>query len=330
MTKKIIESGDFNVEGKNMFNLMEEHPSRKYMVMSKRKHTCIPCISSINLLPNVAELEMEKETCNEHTLNLRENYAQIILLLFYPFRMQSDLELDGSYWKRYKDVLAKEQISKKCLDVIQNIQDVCHNCSKLRTARDDLEQATVYLSHEDDEKRKTNIEDSNCTSIDEVAESFQNVENFGIREVDSSKRKLSVIGNRYDIVDQQLPSSDIQNKDITEIPDDIIIPGLAKEKRKVDTKSDNRNEENISTARDITNINCAMVIDILSDTVLNNLPANSIHDSFQQNNSDQCNSFLSFESVISHFTLDFKQSVAFEVMSSSFILQSLITNNVSN
>ena len=87
---------------------MEEHPSRKYMVMSKQEHICIPCISSINLLLNVAELEMEKESCNEHTMKLRESYTLIILLLFCPYRIQSDLELDRSYWKRYKDVLANE------------------------------------------------------------------------------------------------------------------------------------------------------------------------------------------------------------------------------
>ena len=277
-----------------MFNLMEEHPSSKYMVISKRKHTCIPCISSINLLPNVAELEMEKETCNEHTLNLRENYAQIILLLFYPFRMQSDLELDGSYWKRYKDVLAKEQISKKCLDVIQNIQDVCHNCSKLRTARDDLEQATVYLSHEDDEKRKTNTEDLNCTSLDEVAELFHNAENFGIREVDSSKRKLSVIGNRYDIVNQNLPTSDIHNNDITEIPDDIIIPGEENGKERKIIESDDKFDKRNTLVNNRSNINCALVIDVLNDTVLNKLPLTLSHAKYEGKDLEKDTNLLSF------------------------------------
>ena len=100
LPKEKISKGNFNVEGQKIFNLVEEHPSHKYMVMAQREHTRIPCISSINLLPNIEELLMEEETFNENTVQLRENYALIILLLFYPFRTQSDLKLYGSYWKR--------------------------------------------------------------------------------------------------------------------------------------------------------------------------------------------------------------------------------------
>ena len=121
LPKKILELGNFNVEGQKVFNLVNEHPSHKYMVMSQREHARIPCISSINLLPNVAELAMDEENCDENTKKLRENYALIILLLFYPFRTQSDLELYGSYWRRYQYALSNKKISEKCLEVIQNI-----------------------------------------------------------------------------------------------------------------------------------------------------------------------------------------------------------------
>ena len=59
MSQKKIEKGNENVESKTTFNLVKEHPSHKYMVMSKRKHIVIPSINSINLLHNVALLDLQ-------------------------------------------------------------------------------------------------------------------------------------------------------------------------------------------------------------------------------------------------------------------------------
>ena len=82
------------------FNLIEEHPSHKCMVMSERKYFFIPCISSINLLPNVADLHQLEETNDPNIIDLREEYAKIILLLFYPYRTQDDLIINGSFWEK--------------------------------------------------------------------------------------------------------------------------------------------------------------------------------------------------------------------------------------
>ena len=73
MDKKKIEKTDYIVEGRTIFNVLEEHPSHRHMIVSKRIHPCIPCISSINLLPSVADLSFTDETHNDHTVNLREN-----------------------------------------------------------------------------------------------------------------------------------------------------------------------------------------------------------------------------------------------------------------
>ena len=99
MTKEKIESNEPLVESKKSFNLVEEHPSHKSMVMSERTHYVIPCISSINLLPNIAKLCQHEETYDEDIIDLREQYAKIVLLLFYPFCTQDDLLLNGSFWK---------------------------------------------------------------------------------------------------------------------------------------------------------------------------------------------------------------------------------------
>ena len=128
---------DFNVESKNMFNLCEEHPSYKYMVMSKRKRVVIPSISSVKLLPNINELSLNIDNTNDEiVLKRREKYGQIALLLFYPYRDRDDLKLDGSYWKRYIHALEEQLISSKCIQVLQNIQDVTYNCIDLKVASD--------------------------------------------------------------------------------------------------------------------------------------------------------------------------------------------------
>ena len=93
--------------------------------MSRRKHIVIPSINSINLLHNVALLDLQgknnvflaKNTRDDYekigpnnfflTKNTREDYAKIILLLFYPYRTQEDLRHKGSYWKRYKMALSE-------------------------------------------------------------------------------------------------------------------------------------------------------------------------------------------------------------------------------
>ena len=85
-SKKRIEDEDPIMESNTTFNLLEEHPSHKYMVMSKRKHICVPCISSINLLPNIADIDIGTPTTDATILKQREEYAKIVLLLFYPYR----------------------------------------------------------------------------------------------------------------------------------------------------------------------------------------------------------------------------------------------------
>ena len=154
MSKEKIESNNLIVESKKTFNLVEEHPSHKCMVMSERTHFHIPCINSLNLLPNIAELHQFEETNDPNVIDMREQYAAIILLLFYPYRSQDDLELNGSYWNKYKYVIENNMLSAKSLEVCQNIQDISYNCSKLKQAKDELQQTTVFTPHEDDNNRK--------------------------------------------------------------------------------------------------------------------------------------------------------------------------------
>ena len=65
-----------------------------------------------------------------------------------------------------------------------------------------------------------------------------------------------------------------------------------------------------------------MIIDILSEVFINQMREETV---INQDTSDLIKNIkdVSFGSVIAKYTLDFKQSVAFEIMASSFLLKSL-------
>jgi hypothetical protein len=62
----------------------------------------------------------------QHT---REVYAKTALLLFYPFRSQSDLMVNGSYWTKFTVELPKKRRNMhtkfydKGFKILQNIDD---------------------------------------------------------------------------------------------------------------------------------------------------------------------------------------------------------------
>ena len=84
---------------------MEEQLSHKYMVMAKRKHFIIPCINSINLLPNVKDLHMHDDMTDKCTIDHRERYSLIVLLLFFPYRDAEDLLINNSYGEKYRTII---------------------------------------------------------------------------------------------------------------------------------------------------------------------------------------------------------------------------------
>ena len=73
-----------------------------------------------------------------------------------------------------------------------------------------------------------------------------------------------------------------------------------------------------------------MVIEILDDVILQRLPMASVTSEHALQTEQGHNvEKLSFKHIISKFRLDFKQAVAFEIMSCSFILKSLTVHNIS-
>ena len=92
-------------------------------------------------------------------------------------------------------------------------------------------------------------------------------------------------------------------------------------------KNDGLNEKE-HDSKTKSKINCAMIIEILNDTILHGLPMTSKSEHTLQYITDTNVKNITFKYIISKYKLDFKQAVAFEIMRCSFILKSLKKNKI--
>ena len=138
---------------------------------------------------------------------------------------------------------------------------------------------------------------------------------------------MNIIGQRHKIVQQDIPIINTTIPDITDIPDGIKVTTNSIQN---DCESNNNNSET-STAPSCINarMTCTMIIDLLNDTIINCLPTNCKNINTISTESIAKLNNLTFQSIIAKYTLDFKQSVAFEIMASSFILKSLSIEGIS-
>ena len=132
--------------------------------------------------------------------------------------------------------LSENQISHKDLQVLQSIQDVCHNCANLKVAQDDLLKTTTCAAHELDNK-KTLKDDEPTISFDQIADMLQQRDDHGVREVHPSKRSLSIITSRCNIKKQSIPDCWASIPNIIDIPQGIRMScGIPLLGRRAETK----------------------------------------------------------------------------------------------
>ena len=103
------------------------------------------------------------------------------------------------YWQKYKYISSENLLSQKSLEVLQNIQDCSYNCSRLKTAQDDLQYTTEYVPHEKDDKNISK-EDENTIDVNEISDMFEQLDSMGVNEVHPTKRRLNIIAKRHDII----------------------------------------------------------------------------------------------------------------------------------
>ena len=87
-------------------------------------------------------------------------------------------------------------------------------------------------------------------------------------------------------------------------------------KGQVTSKDINRQSDGDDMASTNYLLDCKMVIQIISDNVINGLPLSEDNSYVVQIDPSKKENIISLQDIILQYTLDFKQSVAFEVMAS--------------
>jgi hypothetical protein len=52
-------------------------------------------------MSSIVRLRINDDVCDENTHEMREDYAKLALLMFFPFRKLEDIKLEGSHWKLF-------------------------------------------------------------------------------------------------------------------------------------------------------------------------------------------------------------------------------------
>jgi hypothetical protein len=116
----------------------------------------------------IEELELHSTNLNEITIDKREMYAKMALIMFYPFRELSDLTCIGeSYWKTFHQELTSHRskkdtkFGKKGFEILQNIQDRLTLQKHLKRPRDPIFMTTVNEKPNEEKKTKSQSPDEN-------------------------------------------------------------------------------------------------------------------------------------------------------------------------
>ena len=109
---------------------VEGHSGRHFTKLLKLSLSVIPIMFyDKDRLSEIRLLDLTSNHIHEETKRIREEYAKIALLMFYPFRTIEDIQLDGSHWKLFQRELDLYQNGRnttmwaKGFEILHNIED---------------------------------------------------------------------------------------------------------------------------------------------------------------------------------------------------------------
>ena len=99
----------------------------------------------------IEELELSSKYPAEEVEEKREDYANMALMMFYPFRTLEELKLAGSYWKLFErelklyqnDETPKLTFWERGFEILQNIQDRMTLEKKMKRVNDPITEKTI-------------------------------------------------------------------------------------------------------------------------------------------------------------------------------------------
>ena len=302
------------------------------MCMKKRKHFVIPQITSTNKFPNISLLKIGEENPTDDVVNVREQYAKMALLLFYPFRARSDLIEDGSFWKKYRTSVREGTFWPKGLEILQNIQDINYNCPQLQKPVDPITASTTLRKHEKDkELNRSNQVDENTVSLDHIEDLLKSVQVPGqeLSDPDINKRQLKQIAERVKVPEHTITNATSPSMlaNVMDIPTEVtsFFPSTGDNMNVDEDDSrldvDQYRRSYLQTNKTVIELITGRVFDSYTDVDWGNEDPTS---------DNSLASRINLGRIIHKHTLDIKQAAAFEILACSFILGSLDDYNVTD
>jgi hypothetical protein len=141
----------------------DEHPGSQFCVIAELKKMVIPKIfMPQDRLPHIRDLKIDDIEVDDHTVSMREEYAKLALMLFYPHREMKDLKTDDGHWALFYEQLQLKRQNKptafwtKGFDILQNMQDRRTLDKNVKKASDNIMNETENRTPDDSARSEYN------------------------------------------------------------------------------------------------------------------------------------------------------------------------------
>ncbi len=162
----------------NIYPFKQSHPGARFSHLAELAHEVIPKVSlpGNGSMCDVELLRLNDSEVDDCTTAYRESYAKMALLMFHPFRTIGDIQLQGSFWKLYKqqlDMYKSDALREKCtfwvegFHILQNMQDRITLQKHLSRARDPI---VLQTKLKQPDKKKNLREQDNESKIPDISD----------------------------------------------------------------------------------------------------------------------------------------------------------------
>ena len=181
VSEYVVQSITKENEGEAML-FQRDHPGFRVIGVFKRECVVVPELPFYFMpdLANVGELT-SNQSFTASQKYVRERYAMMALLLFFPFQNQENLKLEDSFMTKYQSVVSSPLLRSFInVGILDNIQR-CHNALKETMIEDTLINETVPFETE----RNTNSQDDN--------EEVENGTKFDLSALDENGSEIGIV-----------------------------------------------------------------------------------------------------------------------------------------
>ena len=164
-----------------------DHPGHGFAYLERESNYRVPLVSiPKGGLCRVKDLGLNLLDASEQIMKNRERYAKTALMLFYPLRNLDDIQMDGSYWKKFDsircshfgisnsdygiEICTQHNFFPRGFDILRNIEtrltvEKCHG-----RAMDPLTDITTCpIAEEDSKNNKINIQQDEEEEVPDIA-----------------------------------------------------------------------------------------------------------------------------------------------------------------